>query len=73
MPTVAQRLQRDFFALVKIRERINQEIVKMAPGPTTDPVKQGLREVDRFFDQGQKALFEVITEIDKTIGFGGPS
>jgi len=71
MPTVAQRLEKDYFELVKLRERIRNEIIKMTPGPATEPVTQGLREVDGFFDQGQKALFEVITGIDKTLGFGG--
>ena len=72
MPTVAQRLESDYLNLTKIRFRINQEILKMAPGPATDPVKQGLREVDRLFSQGEEALLGVIKGIDKTLGFGGP-
>lgn len=72
MPTVAQRLEREYLNVTKLRWRINQEILKMAPGPATDPVKQGLREVDRLFSQGEEALLVVLKGIDKTLGFGGP-
>ena len=71
MPTVAQRLERDYQTLVELRGRINKEIVSMAPGPATDPVRRGLSFADSFFSQGEAALLEVLKGIDKTLGFGG--
>ena len=73
MPTIAQRLEKDYQDIAKLRVRMATEIARSIPGPAAEPIRQGLREVDRFFSQGEATLFEVLKGIDKTLGFGGPS